>query len=595
MRIFAVLFAGLCAGALFAADGDALIAPAPQTPELIKSVRLDGSAVPIKFATRAGDKLDPATLSKDVHALWVSDRFTDIRVQTTPSAGGTAVVFKVTEKPTLFLRDLKIEPNSFGIQPLLATGTALDPYRAQQVAILVRRKLQEHGYMDPNVDPELVPVGKNKADLLIHVKPGDQVRVKKIEIVGETVFKPKEVERALQAVRVKRLFPGIPGIWKGIIIHPAYSEEALQSDLARIQSYYFSRGYFDSRIRIDDRSVEGEDATIRVYVQAGPRYLVNQWEMSGKGLEAKAGTPKYGLFQTQDLCTCLINARREAEKQGIVDFTAHVNMHPVENSVSPNPLVNLTAEVEEGKPYSINRIELRGLTHYSEATVRRNLLLDEGDLLDQTLLRRSVARLNQTQMFETLDETQVVINSHEKNGTADIIIPLHERKRGMWNFSGPVGPVSFAGPLQANIASRLPPWGRGMFELSTYYLTFSAIGFGGPLTKLIPGTLTKQGIIPVLSLFRPFTPGEGWKSGILIAPQLGWTATAYTYGTTQIASRLIPIVAGTYHRQPNFALTFDRPNGDGVLLCEQKKPRLHLVRSGTAMVLQFIAGAPGMM
>ena len=37
-----------------------------------------------------------------------------------------------------------------------------------------------------------------------------------------------------------------------------------------------------------------------------------------------------------------------------------------------------------------------------------------------------------------------------------------------WLLSGPVGPMSVAGPLQFAIGSRLPSWGQGIFEMATY-------------------------------------------------------------------------------------------------------------------------------
>ena len=595
MRNFAVLAASLCAfvfATLSPAADEASIAPVPRTPSLVKSVTVEGGTAKIKLATRVGEQVDPGHLRKDVQALWSTGQFEDIRVQTTEDIDGTAVVFEVFGKPTLFLRDLRMEPNNFGMQPTLTTGTPIDPFRAQQVAGQIRRKLIERGYQDATVEPELKPIGKNKADLLIHVTAGDSIKVDEVELTGNTVFGPKEVQNALQALRIRRIVPAIPGIWHGYVMHPAYSEEAVQSDLARLQSFYLARGYFDARISLDNAVVEGENAKLRLFVNPGPHYQVKQMEISGTGIETNIMAPRNGLFVSRDLCSCLMRYRRDAEKKGIVDFNARLNFHTLESEPGHDPIADLTAQVDQGKPYTINRIEFQGPKHYKEATIRKNMLLDEGDILDQTMLRKSLARLNQTQMFDPVEETQVAVNTDEATGTANILIPLHERKRGTWNFSGPVGPISFAGPLQFMLASRLPPWGQGILELSTYYISFSAIGFAQPLAKIIPLTLARQGILPVFSIFRPYTPGEGWKSGFLIAPQLGWQTALYTYATTQITSRLVPIIAGNDRYISQLAVTFERPAGDGVLLCDPPKPRFHLARASAAMALQFLASSP---
>ena len=143
------------------------------------------------------------------------------------------------------------------------------------------------------------------------------------------------------------------------------------------------------------------------------------------------------------------------------------------------------------------------------------------------------------------------------------------------------------------IASRLPPWGRGIFELSTYYLSFSLIGYAHLIAAFLPMAFNKRGLLPVLSIFRPYTPGEGWKSGILIAPQLGWQATVYSYATTQITSRLMPLVVGNSRYVSALPVTFERAGGDGVLLCDPPKPKYQKARMGAAFLLQFAASVPG--
>lgn len=563
-------------------------------PGSVKSVTVQGGSTNVRLNTKVGEPVDQAVVSKDVRALWASGLYADIQVTTKEERDGTAVVFAVTPKPHLVLRDMRIEPNSYGMTPNLHPGSPVDEVTAQKVATQVRNKLVEKGFKDAIVDPELIPNGKNKADLLIHVKAGDSVQVKDVKIVGDTVFPEKDVARALQALRSKRILPPIPFLYRGWVSHAAYSDAAVQSDLAKLQSFYIERGYFDARVSVEDNEIKGENASLRFFVNAGPHYKVREIDVTGNNNDVQPVKlePQSGLFQSRQLCTCLMAMRREAEKKGVFDFNTRMSYHPVEGGNGSEPTVDLNAEVDEGRTYTINRIEFTGVKNYKDATVRRNFLLDEGDLLDSTKLRKSLARLNQTQLFDTVEEGQVAINTDERTGSADIVVPLTERKRGRWDFSGPVGPVSFAGPLQAMIATRLPPWGQGLFELSTYYLSLSVIGYFSPIAKILPLGLSKQGILPVLALFRPYNPSDGWKSGFLVAPQLGWQASVYSYGTSQAASRLIPLITGNQRFTPQLAVGFDRPAGDGILLCDPPKPRYHVARMGAAMVLQFLASSP---
>ena len=167
-----------------------------------------------------------------------------------------------------------------------------------------------------------------------------------------------------------------------------------------------------------------------------------------------------------------------------------------------------------------------------------------------------------------------------------MIVRLTERKRGAWNLSGPVGPASFAGPLQASISSRLPPWGAGLFELSTYTASVTMFAFAHPILPLL-AIGNKHPLLPVLVLARPFAPSYGWKSGFSFAPQLGWRASALSYAIVQTQQRLLPALSGDRGVISPLTVTVQRDRGETVMFCEQPKPRLANVRNVVSLAVRF--------
>ena len=49
-------------------------------------------------------------------------------------------------------------------------------------------------------------------------------------------------------------------------------------------------------------------------------------------------------------------------------------------------------------------------------TIRRNFVLDEGDVFDELLLRRSISRINRSGLFDPIDERHVIVHPDEKTG-----------------------------------------------------------------------------------------------------------------------------------------------------------------------------------
>jgi len=254
------------------------------------------------------------------------------------------------------------------------------------------------------------------------------------------------------------------------------------------------------------------------------------------------------------ICGRLFEERRQAERKGILDFSASLDESGA-------------LGIERGRPYRMRRLTFYGNHHYSDALIRSHFLVDEGAALDPSLLRRSLSRLNRAGLFEPLDERRVHVATDDRTGAADVTVYLTERKRRSWNLSGPI-------PVSASIAGRV---------ISTYSLSFHVLAFSSIL-KLTAG----RRLLPVLSAERAFTPGEGWRSGIAYAPQLGWRATVLGYASTQFQQRMLARLVGT--RQPDLEIA----TSGQTLVCRYPTPRFAAVRTGASLVLRFAGQVGGL-
>src|SRR5688572_4319516 len=88
------------------------------------------------------------------------------------------------------------------------------------------------------------------------------------------------------------------------------------------------------------------------------------------------------------LCAGLLDARRSAEAQGGLDFTAQAEF------AGTGTPVDVVARVWMGLPHVIRRIHFAGHSGINDSTLRRAITVYERDLLDVGELRRSLARIN---------------------------------------------------------------------------------------------------------------------------------------------------------------------------------------------------------
>ena len=267
------------------------------------------------------------------------------------------------------------------------------------------------------------------------------------------------------------------------------------------------------------------------------------------------------------LCTCLLDARRRGEAEGRLDFTAEV-----EYAGSGTP-VDVTARIWIGPPHTIGRITFAGHSGINDSTLRRALTVNERGVLDLGQLRRSLARIDDIGVFEPVRVADVAVVHRDDGVTADLTISLRPRKLRWWSLSGP-GLPGF-GLLRASLASRLPPWGHGIFEATTYFVSFNAAGFAAPF----------------VALERPVIPGQPLLSGFAVSPALSSRAMLMHYGRTHLAAGIGAMLATEVHGPLVVPVTSAGQLQDEPLVCVPPPPRLRWLRSGASVAVNVAVAA----
>jgi hypothetical protein len=285
-----------------------------------------------------------------------------------------------------------------------------------------------------------------------------------------------------------------------------------------------------------------------------------------------------GVADTADtLCASLLHIQTIGESQGRLDLNIVVEIR------GDSDPIGVTAHVRMGPQYSVGRIQFTGHTEVNDSTLRRALTLRERELFDVGKLRRSLARLNDARLAAPVSLDDVVLSKHTDGATADITIPLRKRGRRWWSFSGPVIPG--LGSYQASLSSRLPMWGRGVLDASTYLVTFNVLALATPSLGVLK--LFSKAPPAVVLLERPYLYGQDWLSGIAWAPSLSArTLTAY-YGREHLDRGVralledpardmlaVPVVGG------------NRPRGE-FIGCQPPKSRWRWLRLGAPRAIDI--------
>jgi len=124
---------------------------------------------------------------------------------------------------------------------------------------------------------------------------------------------------------------------------------------------------------------------------------------------------------------------------GFIDFTA-VPDTEVDDAAKT---INLTFSFDQQKQFFVRRIEFSGNTGTRDKVIRRELLLNEGDMFRKNLWDVSLLRLNQLDYFEQVKPENAEMKRNVKQGTVDILLKLKEKGKQSISLTG--GVSGFAG------------------------------------------------------------------------------------------------------------------------------------------------------
>lgn len=427
--------------------------------------------------TRAGDVYDPAALERDLKELLSLNFFdkTATRVLTNEGVrGGVDVIFEVRELP--IIRDLQFTGlkavqesdvlKAFREQRVgISKEAVYDPVKARNANRILRELLASKGFPNAKVEVKEEEVSATSIAVTFDIDQGNRSRIIEIDFEGNQAFSDGELRGALTLVRETGLISRFKG-------QDILDLRKLQYDLQKnVRSYMFSKGYFQARIgepevvglglkRTDFIPLitlplpllSSKDDTLKIIVPVteGKIFRVGELKVEGNSIFSEQQILAYvGLKQgeiadgkrLQD--AVYEDLKKVYGSQGFVLYNAEFD--PVFKDAPANPnegIVDITLTIEEGKQFTLRRLEFTGNTFTRDRVMRREFLINEGDIYNQNFLDISVARLNQTQYFDPIDKDQdVEIRTDEEQGDVDLIVKIKEKGRQQISFNGGISGI----------------------------------------------------------------------------------------------------------------------------------------------------------
>ena len=452
-----------------------------------------------------GDKIEVPgdQITKSLKRFWKQGLFSDIKFKAT-KIEGDKIWLEIALKQRPRVSEIvynglkKTEQEDLEVKVGIKQGGQMTPDLADRAKKIVTKYLEEKGFYHTEVQvlqfDDVARPGYVK--VAVNVNKKDKTRVGQLYITGNEALTHTQINRAMKKTNDNNIV--------NFFRTKKFVEKEFENDKKLIIEKYNEIGYRDAQIIADSVVQSPYDSTrVDVYltIDEGNKYVFGDISWVGNTvypydyLDAVLGIKKGDTYNLVELNKRLNEDDDAVAKlytdQGYLFF----NVTPVEVRID-NDSIDFEMRMYEGKPATINEINIVGNTRVHEHVVRRELYTKPGQLYSQSDIMRSLRELAQMGHF---DQEKLVpdIQPNPEDGTVDITYQLETKSSDQIEFSlgwGATGLVGSLGLKFTNFAIqnlfnpksyRIVPQGEGQtFSINARtngrYYTSASISFLEP-------------------------------------------------------------------------------------------------------------------
>jgi len=435
---------------------------------VIGNRRIPKETIVSRLFTRAGDTYDPISIERDFNSLWNTSYFEDLRIEREETEKGVILNIFVVEKPNIR------EINYKGLNAV-SQSDVLDRFKKEKVGLTVesqydsarikraetvlRTILSEHGHQFATIKTEVKKIPPASVQVNFIIKEGPTVKVGQIRFTGNQHINSLHLRRAM--ANLKPI--GIPySLVFENLFSKTFDAAKLEEDTERVRQAYRDRGYYNAAIEQPKTQIRdegglnlltfqprhGKRVDILMPIEEGDRYRLASITFKGnkavrnvRALRSTFAIKDGEYFNATMIGKGLENLKKAYGQLGYINFGAI----PKPSFDEKNKTVTLNIDIDEGKPFYVARIEFQGNTLTRDKVIRRELMLQEGQVYNSQLWEYSLLRLNQLDYFDPLKVDQdSQAHQDSEAGTVDLLLKVKEKGKNSIGVNGGISGTSGA-------------------------------------------------------------------------------------------------------------------------------------------------------
>ena len=289
---------------------------------------------------------------------------------------------------------------------------------------LIQNILKTSGYYFSNITSSKNLNNKlNSVDLRINIDLGEKAKIKKIIFLGDKVFKDKRLKEVITSEEHK--------FWKFISSNVYINEELIELDKRLLTNYFKDNGYF--KVNVENSFVEfdkNSNFNLIFKITSGKKYFFNDFTLNlPSNYDPETFKPinkKFSKLKGEKYSLLKINSLlKEIDKIALTKQFEFINASIVERINQDK--IDFEINISESEKIYVEKINITGNYTTLEEVIRNNLIVDEGDPLNEILFNKSINNLKSLGIFKKVEPD---IQSGSDKSLRIIDINIEERPSG---------------------------------------------------------------------------------------------------------------------------------------------------------------------
>jgi outer membrane protein insertion porin family len=291
----------------------------------------------------------------------------------------------------------------------------------EKASSTVRERLVAWGYRHAAVNTRVDQVGDSKT-LVFIVSEGARPSIAEFRFEGNRIFPSRQLVDEIKQCMAH-------------FDRDYYDPAVVDYCIRWLDNSARGRGYLKARFYDPQVGEVGGSLVVTLQVDEGILYRLGETKIVGASafteeqIRAMIALQKGDIANGEQISKALFEELKKAYgEKGYIQYTADIT--PTFQA-APDKLIGIVdfeITIDEGNRFKIRKIEFKG-DNLPEEQLRQLLLIHGGDIFNQTLLEKSIDKLNGTGFFEPIDKDgDLDFRTNEEEGLVDITIKLIKRQ-----------------------------------------------------------------------------------------------------------------------------------------------------------------------